>query len=411
MTGFQHVRGGLSEIWGHKLRSGLTLIGVVLGVFSINCMFSIVAGVRGAIAGVFDTIGLDGVVFIFPRGMERDERTAWNLSSKGVTIADADALRVELRDVALVSPLAGMQRWVEFEGKRSRVRMEAVNEDYLGMRNMEIDTGRPLLASDVDGNLPVAVLGPQVAKDLFGAESPLGKEIPLDGIRFRVVGVLKKLDLPPGMGGGGGMFAGNTMYIPISTAKLYMLGPRGVVGMAVKARDGVDYMQVAERAETLVARRHRGVRDFEVENVGEEILKEKDEVDEMLGNFNVVLGCIAGTALLVGGIGILSVMMIAVNERLYEIGLRKAVGATDGEILVQFLVEASTLSAVGAALGTGLAVVAVQLLSPKFPFGLAVSAGGLSLAAFFAIAIGLGFGLYPAWLASRMDPVEALRAS
>ncbi len=411
MSPVENVRSGLSEIWGHKLRSALTLVGVILGVFSINCMFSIVAGVRGAISGVFETIGLDGVVFVFPRGMERDERTAWNLSSKGMSIADADSLRRDLAGVAYVSPLAGMQRWVEYDGKRSQVRMEAVNEDYLEMRNMKIDKGRALLPSDLDASLPVAVIGPEVAKDLFGVEDPLGKEIPIDGVRFRVIGVLKKNELPPGMGGGGGMFRGNTVHIPISTARLYMLGPRAIVGLIVKAREGTDFMEVATQAETLVARRHRGVRDFEVENVGEDILKEKDEVQEMLDNFNVVLGCIAGTALLVGGIGILSVMMIAVNERLYEIGLRKAVGATDAEILVQFLVEASTLSAVGAVFGTGLALVAVELLSPKFPWGLAVSAGGLSLAAFFAVAIGLGFGLYPAWLASRMDPVDALRAA
>jgi putative ABC transport system permease protein len=183
------------------------------------------------------------------------------------------------------------------------------------------------------------------------------------------------------------------------------------VGLAVKTRPGIDFHDVADDTVALLRKRHHGAKDYSVENVAEEILREKEDIDKMLGHFNVVLGCIAGSALLVGGIGILSVMLIAVSERLFEIGIRKAVGASDGEILLQFLVEASTLSGVGAVVGTLLAVGVVQLLSSKFPWGLAISMGGLSLAAFFAIGIGLGFGLYPAWLASRMDPVEALRAA
>lgn len=408
----ENVRGGISEIWANKLRSALTLIGVVLGVFSINCMFSIVQGVRVSISDMFETIGFDGMVFVVPQELDRDERTAWNLSSKGLQVSDADALRLAFHDEGVrVSPMSQFMRTVEHAGKESLVRFEAVNEDYLGMRNMIVEEGRGLLAADIAGRTPVAVIGPKVAADLFHPEDPLGKEIPVDGLRFRVVGVLKKNELPQGMGGGGDMFDGNTVYVPISSARAYVLGIRTPVGIAVKSPAHADFARIAGEAEIAVARRHRGVRDFEVENVGEEILKAKDEVDEMLGNFNVVLGCISGAALLVGGIGILSVMLIAVNERLYEIGIRKAVGATDNEILVQFLVEAATLSALGAVVGTGLAVIAVTLLSSQFPMGLAVSAGGLSLSAFFAIGIGLVFGLYPAWLASRMDPVEALRAA
>ena len=147
----------------------------------------------------------------------------------------------------------------------------------------------------------------------------------------------------------------------------------------MKATDG-DFTRLATDSRTLLARRHRNSPDFEVENVGESILKEKTEVDHMLGNFNIVLGCIAGAALIVGGIGILSLMLIAVNERLFEIGTRKAVGATDGEIMLQFLVESATLSSLGALIGTILAVIATKLMAHNFPMGLAISTGGLALA-------------------------------
>ena len=409
----ENIRGGFTEIWGHKLRSALTLVGIVLGTFSINCMFSIVSGVRDAIAGVFETIALDGAIFISPRQLERGERDAWNLSSKGISYADVDAVRASLAGTALVSPMGTTGRMVEHDGKRSTVEIESVNEDFFLIRNFHVKEGRLLLPSDLLGALPVAVLGSDVAKDLFGTESPIGKEVPLDGLRFQVVGVLEKPQLPPGMGGGGmgNFFGQNTIFLPITTARLYLLGPEAQMGIALKSPPGGDFSRMADDAEMMLVRRHRGVRDIEVENVAEDMLREKDEVDKMLGNFNVVLGSIAGSALLVGGIGILSLMLIAVNERLFEIGIRKAVGATDSEILVQFLVESTTLSSLGAAVGTVLAVIVVQLLSSQFPFGLKVSAGGLSLAGFFAVSTGLGFGLYPAWLASRKDPVESLRAA
>jgi putative ABC transport system permease protein len=409
----ENIRGGFIEIWGHKLRSALTLVGIVLGTFSINCMFSIVQGIRDTIGGVFETIALDGAIFISPRQLERGERDAWNLSSTGINYADVDAVRASLVGQALVSPMGQTARMIENDGKRSTVEVQAVNEDFFTIRNFKIKEGRPLLPSDMIGSLPIAVLGTDVARDLFGKESPLGKEIPLDGLRFQVVGVLEKPVLPPGMGGGGmgNFFGQNTVFIPITTARLYLLGPEALVGIALKSPPGGDFTKMADDAEMLLVGRHRGVRDIEVENVAEDMLREKDEVDKMLGNFNVVLGSIAGSALLVGGIGILSLMLIAVNERLFEIGIRKAVGATDSEILVQFLVESTTLSSLGAGVGTVLAVVVVQLLSSQFPFGLSVSAGGLSLAAFFAVSTGLGFGLYPAFLASRKDPVESLRAA
>lgn len=405
----ENIRGGLSEIWGHKLRSALTLIGIVLGTFSINAMFSIVAGVRASIAGVFATVGLDTAVFVAPQEVPRDERTAWALASKGLTVEDSNALRDQL-PAALVSPVSSFMREIEHDGKRSQVTFQAVSEDYLAIRNLTVEKGRGITWGDQIGQTPVAVIGHKVSTDLFGAEDPVGKEIPVGSLRFKVVGLLKQAKLPPGFQGGGLDFEGNTVYVPITTAKAYVLGPKPGIFLSMKATDG-DFMRLAQDSRTVLARRHRNSPDFEVENVGESILKEKSEVDHMLGNFNIVLGCIAGAALIVGGIGILSLMLIAVNERLFEIGTRKAVGATDGEILLQFLVESATLSTLGAIIGTILAVIATKLLGHNFPTGLAISASGLLLAGFFAIGIGVGFGLYPAWLASRLDPVEALRAA
>ena len=163
-------------------------------------------------------------------------------------------------------------------------------------------------------------------------------------------------------------------------------------------------------AGALLARSHRGIRDFKVQNIGEEILRVRGEVDKLIRNWTVVLASIAGISLLVGGIGIFSVMQISISERTYEIGLRKSIGATDGEIFGQFLIESVSLSLLGGLLGTGLGFGVTLLASQAFEDGLAVSPVALALAAAFAIVIGLAAGVYPALRASRMAPVDALRA-
>jgi putative ABC transport system permease protein len=160
----------------------------------------------------------------------------------------------------------------------------------------------------------------------------------------------------------------------------------------------------------LLRRSHRGISDFHVENIGEEILRIRGEVDTLIANWTVVLASIAGISLLVGGIGIFSVMQISISERVYEIGLRKSIGATDGAIFGQFLIESVSLSVVGGLAGTALGVGITLLAGQAFPDGLAISPVALVLAATFAVAIGLTAGVYPALRASRLAPVDAIRA-
>jgi putative ABC transport system permease protein len=401
------------------MRSSLTLIGVVLGVLSINVMFSLVGGIRGAIDEIFEFVGLDGVVFVVPEQVPANERNAYTSASKGVSIADARALMEAGVDVIAV-PLTTFKRQVKKPGgELVQVEFTGTQGGFLDMRNLGLREGRSLTWADEVGETNAAVVGSNIAKALFGSEDPMGQHVSVGDIQLEVVGILDSMKLPPGVHMGGLDVEGNAIYIPASTAQRYFNGIETPVALAIRVNDHGRLSEIVTQVETIMTRRHRGVMDFRVDNVAEELLREKEQIDKMLVNWNVVLGCIAGAALLVGGIGILSVMLIALQERLFEVGLRKAVGAEDREVLVQFLVESVVLCVAGAAIGTSVAAAMVgalnliiaRLSQEQFLSRLELSAGGLGLSCGFAVLIGLVFGFYPAWLASRMEPVEALRAS
>ncbi len=199
------------------------------------------------------------------------------------------------------------------------------------------------------------------------------------------------------------------IYIPLSTAQKYFVGGDTVHAWAFKA-DPERMDDASREAEALMRRSHRGISDFKIENIGQEILKARKEIDKLILNWQIVLASIAGISLLVGGIGIFSVMQISISERVFEIGLRKSIGATDPEIFGQFLIESVSLSLVGGAIGSALGYGITLLAAQAFPDGLSVSPLALVLAAGFAIAIGLTAGVYPALRASRLTPVDAIRA-
>jgi putative ABC transport system permease protein len=228
-------------------------------------------------------------------------------------------------------------------------------------------------------------------------------------VRFRIVGVLRKL----------GSSAVNDddmdkdnakVYVPITTMQKHFFGNDNVMAYALRVKDVAQLENGEKEALALLRRSHRGITDFKVQNIGEEVVRVRREVDDLIANWQIVLASIAGISLLVGGIGIFSVMQISISERVYEIGLRKSIGATDGAIFGQFLIESVSLSLVGGLVGSLLGLGVTLLAGQAFDDGLAVSPLALALAAGFAVVIGLSAGVYPALRASRLAPVDALRA-
>jgi putative ABC transport system permease protein len=409
MNLFESIRSSLAEIWGHKLRSSLTLVGIVLGTTSLVVMVSVIGGAAVAVQKGLSDLGFDGVMFVSARpATDRIEKKKQGYS-RGLRTADLaviDSGRELLGDAA---PVVSVKDTARINGRELIVSIDGVTPAWGRIRNRSAELGRYLVDYDIDNRNTVAVIGKRLKEQVFGNEEAIGREILVKGVRFRIVGVLRALGNrevnDPEM-----ERDNSKIYVPLTTAQKYFTGTDLVNAYAFQVASTENLADGQKEAEALLRRSHRGISDFKVENIGEEILRIRKEIDVLIGNWQMVLASISGISLLVGGIGIFSVMQISISERVYEIGLRKSIGATDGAIFGQFLIESVSLSLVGGLLGSALGYGITLLAGQAFEDGLAVSPAGLVLAASFAIVIGLSAGVYPALRASRLTPVDAIRA-
>ena len=405
---WEAVRTTLSEIWGHKLRSGLTLIGVILGTAAVVVMITIIEGVKVMVWDGIKSLGFDGVMFVSARVPEDPIDRKKQGYSRGLAALDATVLRDDGDDIDAVAAVRITQLVVAARGEQRRVRVYGVTPSYAQVHDRQVSAGRWLDEGDQIDSRKVAVLGVNLAERLFGSDDPIGKQVRIGDTPFRVVGVETEL--------------GNRMtnsdwtrremdgvLIPLAAFRAYLQGGERIALLTVKtlSKDNLD--MVKRQIERLVRRSHHGISDFEVENIADEILRAEKEIDTELNNWTIILASLAGISLLVGGVGIYSVLKISLAERLYEIGLRKAIGASDRANLMQFMVESTALSTLGALVGCGVGALITAAASSAFPGGLPLAPLGLTLGVSFAIATGLFAGIFPALSASRLTPVEALR--
>jgi putative ABC transport system permease protein len=403
------VRTSLAEIRSHKLRSALTLIGIVLGTTALVVIVSVIGGVALAVEKGLTDLGFDGVVMVSgQRPVDALERKKAGYS-KGLRAADLKVIEAGRELVTHAAPAVQVRETVRINGQNIAANVEGITPAYGEVRNRYANAGRFIVDSDVTYVAMVAVIGQQLKVDTFGNEEALGREVLIRGLRFRIVGVMPMWGSSQ-VSGGEMRRQNNGIYIPLSTAQKHFVGSDVVHYYAFKIGDQDQLAFGEAEIEALLRRSHRGISDFRVMNIGEEILRVRKEVADLIDNWRAVLGAIAGISLLVGGIGIFSVMQISISERVFEIGLRKSIGATDGAIFIQFLIESVSLSLVGGLGGSVLGYAVTLGVGTAFPDGLSVSPMGIVLAAGFAIVIGLSAGVMPALRASRMAPVEALRS-
>jgi putative ABC transport system permease protein len=406
---WESIRTSLAEIWSHKLRSVLTLVGIVLGTTSLVVMVSVIGGAARAVQAGLSDLGFDGVMFVTAQApQDRLERKKQGYS-RGLRHADLPVIERGRELISAAAPVALTQAVARLNGRSLEVNVEGITPAYASMRNRRAAQGRLLVERDLETHATVCVIGEQLARDAFGAEGALGREVLVRGLRFTVVGVQRLLGNSQ-VNDDDFARDNRKVYVPLTTLQKYFTGDDAVQALVFQVSDPSRLADGQKEAEALLRRSHRGISDFRLQNIGEEILRIRKEVDALIANWTVVLGSIAGISLLVGGIGIFSVMQISISERVYEIGLRKSIGATDGAIFGQFLVESVSLSLVGGFLGAALGWGITLLAGQAFEDGLAVSPAGLALAAGFAVVIGLSAGVWPALRASRLAPVDALRA-
>ncbi len=407
------LRIALRALAANKLRSILTMLGIIIGVAAVIALMSVGRGVENYVTRTFQGIG-SNLLFVIPGGPGQVSfgPGGFRRREKPLTMDDVRVLSdpVRLPDVVAVAPAVGDFANVEFGRENSFVRVLGVPPNYADVANYSVNDGNWLSDNDERGAARVAVLGQTVVKRLFRDELPLGQTVKINQVPFRVIGTLTPR--------GGGLFGDqdNVVFIPLSTAqqRVYNLrtadGKLAVSNISLQVRDAGAMDSTAQQV-TEVLRDFRGI-TFRAED-DFTVVTQQDLISsfgQITSALTLFLGLIAGISLLVGGIGIMNIMLVSVTERTREIGLRKALGAKRRDVLNQFLVEAISLSAlgglIGIAIGAGLGAL-IQFIQPDLP--VAVTLDSVALATGVSLAIGLFFGLYPAWRAAQLNPIEALR--
>ena len=399
------ITGGLIELWAHKLRSLLTLTLLMLGVFALVVMTSVLDGVKDSVSKGFSGMSWDGTLVLVPRKAKTSEEQKRFAMSTG--LRDEDLARLTAPDPRVLgfSPRATKRSVVQAAGGGQRIFVNGVTADYQFLMDRPIGLGRGLTPDDQRRHSTVAVVGATLASKLFGGSDPVGRDLVIEGVPYRIVGVLA-----------GGQIFNEELYqdangalIPLETYMDRLDTDHQLTQLTVKLRQTRDLEAVSAAMLARARQAHHGIEDVEVKDLDAELARGHQQFESQMHGWSVVLFSLAGTVLLVGGVGVLSVMLISFSDRRYEIGLRKAIGADDGQILVQFLLEAVVLAALGATVGTLAGSAACRALSDLFPWGLVVNPYGLAAAWGIALLLAVTFGLYPAIRASRLSPMEAMR--
>jgi putative ABC transport system permease protein len=400
MSPLEGIRQALGSIRTNKLRSFLTMLGIIIGVSAMVLMVAVVEGFQTNIRKQFEGLG-SSLIFIFYDPDENARRQA-RRTFEGLTMEDAAAIRSRcdlLSSVAAELPLGDAR--VVAGGRQWTIPAVSVEPSYSAVRSVIAERGRFINDQDIEEWRPVCVIGVETAQKIFEKEDPLGRDLQVNGVRLTVVGVLE----PKGRAVDGNY--DDRIYLPLTTAQKRLLGSDRVGVIYAQARQPEATEAAMDQVWRALMRRHGSRPDFTVDS--------QSRILETLGRIMLVLGGvlagIAGLALLVGGIGIMNIMLVSVTERTREIGIRKAVGAKRQDILFQFLTEAMTLSGVGGLVGVGfgygaaaiIAAVAKDNLPAAVPFWAAAVGFG------FACAVGMVSGVYPAFRAARLDPIQALR--
>jgi putative ABC transport system permease protein len=399
------IRGGFVELWAHKLRSALTLTLLMLGVFVLVVMTSVLDGVMDKVTTGFAGMGWDGTAVVVPKAAETSEDQKRFAMSPGLRYEDLERVTAESPKVIAFLPRATRKSSVRTAGGNERIFVTGVTPSYGGLMNRPIASGRGLTEDDEKRRSTVAIVGATLGSKLFGGTDPVGRDIVIEGVPFRIVGLQERLQIFSEEL----WYDSNGVQIPLSTYMSRMDPDHKLTQIAVKLARRRDLTEVSSTVLGRVKQAHHGIEDVEIKDLEAVSARWYDQFLKEMRGWKIVLMSLAGTVLLVGGVGVLSVMLISFSDRRFEIGLRKAMGASDGEIMVQFLLEASVLAALGAAIGTIGGTVVCRLLSPMFPWGLVVNSVGLVVAWVVALALALSFGMYPAVRASRLSPMEAMR--
>jgi len=387
----------------NKLRSGLTALGIIIGVAAVIAMVAVGNGAQASITKEVSALG-ENLLTVFA-GSKRSGGVSSGLGTAStITLADADAIGREIGDVVAISPEDSTSAQAIANGRNWSTTVVGESPDYLKIRDWKLASGSMFTLREVRGAAKVAVIGSKTSLELFGPLNPVGQSVRIKNIPFVIIGVLESKGA-----GMGGQNQDDRIIIPYTTAMKRITGDRYLRSVNLQIRNS-DRMEVAQQQiSDLLRQRHRLAPG---QNDDFNMFNQKDiaaTVTSVTGMVKLLLGAISGLSLLVGGIGVMNIMLVSVTERTREIGIRMAVGAQPSAIQLQFLTEAVTLSLLGGLIGVLVGIGASLIIGKASSFEPVVTADSVLLAFGVSFAIGVFFGFYPARKAAALDPIEALR--
>jgi putative ABC transport system permease protein len=393
-----------SMLLANKLRSSLTMLGIVIGNASVVAMLGIGQGAQELATSQLEDLG-PNVLFVLP-GSQRNRRASFNLP-KTLVLSDAEAIADQVPSVAGVAPEINRRLLVSHRNLNTNATIVGTTPEYPAIRNFSVAQGRFLNILDLERHRRVAVLGSEIADRLYQTQTPLGQNIRINNITFEVIGVMET------KGSSLGSNQDEFIFIPLDTMVAQLVGRTSPYGIElswinVKAKDGDSVGAATFQMENLLRLRHNiknGEDDFGVSSAKQML----DIVNTITGGLTILLAAIAGISLIVGGIGVMNIMLVSVTERTQEIGLRKALGAGEQDILSQFLIEAVIVSASGGVIGVVLGMAIVAIVGSLSPLITVISPAAVVVSLTISGSIGLFFGVVPARQAAKLDPIVALR--
>ena len=390
-----------SSLIANKMRSLLTMLGIIIGVAAVIALVSIGYGVRQQITESISSLG-SNLLMVYPGAPRTPGVRPVAGANKTIKLSDYEAIS-KMDSVQAASPVAANSYLTVYMSKNWTTTVNGANADFQYVNNWSMKSGRFITDSQIERRERVAVIGATVAKNLFGDEDPIGKDVRIDKNSFKIVGVLDEKG-----SGAMGNDQDDIIVVPYTTMMERVMGVDYLRMIYIQAKEGQDLERVQADIENILRVRH-GIKnpdldDFNVNNMAS-IMK---TVEENTATMTLFLGAVAAISLLVGGIGIMNIMLVSVTERTREIGVRKALGATYRTIITQFLIEAVVISLVGGAIGIIVGIGASQLIGAVANIKTVVTTGPILLSFGFSMTIGLVFGLYPARKAAKLNPIDAL---
>ena len=389
----------------NKLRSGLTMLGIIIGNASVIATIGIGEGAQEFVTQQVQGLG-SNLLFVEPGSPKAQTRPV--LPPQTLVLEDAEAIASQVPSVKQVSAEINGNERVTYRSQNFSTRLVGTTPEFLAVRNFDIARGRFFNDLDLQRNQQVVVLGPEIASLLFGNSNPLGEKIRIKNRSFLVIGIMQSK---------GSTFTSNQderVYLPLTTMANRISGNSSIYGtnvsfISISVETPEDLKKAQFQVENLLRLRHKIIEEDDF------VVRNQQDLEELTGSvtnaLTLVLGLVASISLFVGGIGIMNIMLVSVNERTQEIGLRKAIGASETDILFQFTIEAIILSTSGGLIGIFIGVSMILMMSVFSPFEAGISMFAIIMSTGISGAIGLFFGIVPAQRAAKLDPIVALRIS